>query len=122
MMLTFVPRPPLSGLIECELVVVLSGARSGPIFCGAQSESFVIETASELHERLQAAATATARFRVLEATSPSRSASVRAGSSRSSRRRSASRRSCTAACVAFQDVLARVRAGARERGHVALEE
>ncbi len=63
----YVPRPPLSGLIEffwaydaygaghprervlpgpvSELVVVLRGARPGTVFCGAQSESFVIETA-----------------------------------------------------------------------------
>ena len=129
--LTYVPRPPLSALIHfmwwygaygaghrrervlpgpvSELVIVLSGARQGPIFCGAQSESFVIETgdrpallgvhfkpagafpflrrmpadelhnqrvslediwgaeAGALHERLHAAATPAARFRVLEA-------------------------------------------------------
>ena len=64
---TYVPRPPLSGLIEflwaseaygaghprervlpgpvSELVIVLRGARPGAVFCGAQSEAFVIETA-----------------------------------------------------------------------------
>jgi AraC-like DNA-binding protein len=63
----YVPRPPLSGLIDffwsfeaygagharervlpgpvSELVVVLRGARPGSVFCGAQSEAFVIETA-----------------------------------------------------------------------------
>jgi methylphosphotriester-DNA--protein-cysteine methyltransferase len=63
----YVPRPPLSGLVDffwsyeaygagharervlpgpvSELVVVLNGARAGTVFCGAQSESFVIETA-----------------------------------------------------------------------------
>jgi AraC-like DNA-binding protein len=64
---TYVPRPPLSGLVDffwsyeaygagharervlpgpvSELVVVLNGARAGSVFCGAQSEAFVIETA-----------------------------------------------------------------------------
>jgi AraC-like DNA-binding protein len=64
---TYVPRAPLSELVELfwwyeaygaghprervlpgpvsELVVVLRGARPGSVFCGAQSESFVIETA-----------------------------------------------------------------------------
>jgi AraC-like DNA-binding protein len=61
-----VPRPPLSALVEffwayeaygegharervlpgpvSELVVVLGGGRPGAVFCGAQSQSFVIDT------------------------------------------------------------------------------
>ena len=66
--LRFVPRPPLSDLVECfwayeaygagharervlpngtsEIVVVLDNDRERPVVCGAHSESFVIETAS----------------------------------------------------------------------------